>query len=173
MSASKTTDGTGKDFVVTRTFDAPRDLVWKAWSEPERLAQWWGPKNCPIRISACEFRPGGLFLYSMTMGDATWWGRFVYREIEKPARLIFVNSFSNEKGDITRAPFSATWPLEILNHLTLSEQGDKTVLVLRGSPINPTDEESATFEGMFASLQQGFGGTFDQLEDYLAKANTP
>jgi uncharacterized protein YndB with AHSA1/START domain len=83
---------------------------------------------------------------------------------------VFVNSFSNESGDITRAPFSDKWPKEVLNTLTLTEEGGKTVLSLRGGPIGVTDEERAMFEGMFASMQQGFSGTFEQLEQYLAKA---
>ncbi len=81
---------------------------------------------------------------------------------------MFVDSFSNEKGEVTRAFFSESFPLEILNVVILTESGGKTTLRLEGSPINPTDEERATFEGMFKSLEQGFGGTFDQLDDYLA-----
>ena len=83
---------------------------------------------------------------------------------------MFVNSFSDASGGITRAPFSATWPLEILNNMTFTEQEGKTTIDLRGGPINPTDEERATFEGSFASMKQGFGSTFDQLDEFLAKA---
>jgi uncharacterized protein YndB with AHSA1/START domain len=83
---------------------------------------------------------------------------------------VFVSSFSDEAGGITRAPFSPTWPIEVLNNLTLTEENGKTTLTLRGGPINPTHEERANFEGMFDSMQQGFGGTFDQLDEYLAKA---
>ena len=107
----------------------------------------------------------------MKMPDGQiWWGRFVYREIAKPESIVFVNSFSDAVGGVARAPFSATWPLEILNTLTFTEHGGKTTLELRGGPVNPTDEERAMFEGMFGSMQQGFGGTFDQLEEFLAKA---
>jgi uncharacterized protein YndB with AHSA1/START domain len=98
------------------------------------------------------------------------WGRFVYREIVAPERIVFINSFSDEDGNITRAPFSSTWPLEVLNTLTLSEHEGKTTLTLRGGPINATEEERKTFEAGFDSMRQGFTGTFDQLADYLAKA---
>lgn len=159
-----------KELVITRTFDAPVDMMWKAWSEPARLAQWWGPKGCKLEVAKLEFRPGGIFHYGMKMPNGqTMWGRFVYREIERPSRIVFVNSFSDEAGGVTRAPFSATWPLEILNTLTFKEEGGKTLLDLRGAPLNPSDAERATFESMFGSLQQGFGGTFDQLEDHLTK----
>lgn len=159
-----------KEFTISRTFNAPRDLVWKAWSEPEAFGQWWGPKGCKLDVVKFEFRPGGLFHYGMKMPDGQiWWGRIAYREIVKPERIVFVNSFSDASGSIARAPFSATWPLEILNNLTFTEQSGKTTLDLRGGPINPTDEERKMFEGMFASMQQGFGGTFDQLDAFLKK----
>lgn len=162
---------TEKEFAISRTFDASRDLVWKAWSESERLAQWWGPKGCDIEVKKLEFRPGGVFHYGMKLPNAqTWWGLFVYREIERPERIVFVNSFSNEAGGVMRAPFSTVWPLEILNYLTLTERDGTTTVSLRGGPINPTPEEREMFEGMFASMNQGFSGTFDQLEEYLVKA---
>lgn len=158
-----------KEFTISRAFNAPRDLVWKAWSEPERLAQWWGPKGCGLEVKTLDFRPGGIFHYSMKLPtDQTWWGRFTYREIEKPGRIVFVSSFSNEAGGVARAPFSSTWPLEVLNNLTLTEQDGKTTVALRGGPLNPTPEEREMFEGMSDSMKQGFGGTFDQLDDYLA-----
>lgn len=160
-----------KEFTISRSFNAPRDLVWKARADPASFEQWWGPKGCKIEVAKHEFRPSGLFHYSMKMPDGQiWWGRFVYRDIVNLERIVFVNSFSDASGGITRAPFNATWPLEILNDLTFTEQDEKTTLNLRGRPINPTDEERASFEGMFSSMQQGFGGTFDQLEDYLARA---
>jgi uncharacterized protein YndB with AHSA1/START domain len=165
--------GTQTEFVITHVFDAPRDLVWKAWTEAERLAQWWGPKGCKIRVIKLEAQPGGIFHYAMQFAAGKdMFGRFIYREIAAPERLVFINSFSDADGGITRAPFSQisqTWPLEVLNTLTLSEQGGKTTLTLRGGPINATDEERKTFAGMFDSLRQGFTGTFDQLAAYLAK----
>ena len=134
------------------------------------MAQWWGPKGCAIAVSKLELRPGGTFLYNMKMPNGTaMWGKFVYREIVAPERLVFVNSFTDDTGKIIRSPFSATWPLEILNTLTLVEGGGKTTLDLRGGPINATEEERKTFEEFFGSMEQGFGGTFDQLASYLAK----
>ena len=160
-----------EEFVISRTFNAPRALVWKAWSEAERLAQWWGPKGCKIRVVKLEFRPGGTFHYAMQFKPGhEMWGRFIYREIAAPERIVFVNSFSDVKGGIMRAPFKDTWPLEVLNTVTFTEQGGKTTMTLRGAPIKATAEELEAFAGMFASMQQGFGGTFDQLAAYLARA---
>lgn len=160
-----------KEFVYSRTVDAPRDLVWKAWSEPQHLAQWWGPKGCKLKVASLDFRPGGIFHYGMEWSaGSTMWGRFVYREMTPPERLVFVNSFADENAEIIRAPFSEHWPREILNVVTFEDLGgNKTRVTLRGGPIDPTEEERAVFESMFDSMNQGFGGTFDQLTAYLAK----
>jgi uncharacterized protein YndB with AHSA1/START domain len=159
------------DFVITRVFDAPRDLVWKAFTERERLIRWWGPKGFTMQAAKLDLRPGGVFHYSMRSPDGRdMWGKFVYREIVAPERLVFINSFSDAEGNLTRHPMSPTWPLEVLNTVTLSEHDRKTTLSLRGIPINATEEERKTFEAGHQSMQQGFKGTLDQLAEYLAKA---
>ncbi len=162
----------GPRLVLTRTLDAPRDLVWKAWTEPERLAKWWGPKGFAWARGLMDLRPGGIFHYGMTApdGKTTMWGRFVYREVVEPARLVFVVSFSDENGGVTRHPMAADWPLEILNVLTLEESGGKTTLTLEGWPLHASDAERKAFEGGIGSMQKGFAGTFDQLVGYLATA---
>ncbi len=171
---AKNTDASGAagpEFVVTRVFDFPRDLVWKAFAEAERIAHWWGPKGCPIRVAKLDFRPGGIFHYSVALPNGKdMWGRFVYREIAAPERIVFVNSFSDAAGGITRAPMNATFPLEVLNQLTLVEQAGKTTLTLRGGPINATPEEFQTYRDFFPSMEKGFGGTLEQLAEYLKTA---
>jgi uncharacterized protein YndB with AHSA1/START domain len=161
------------DFVIARMFDAPRALVWKVWTEPEHLAQWWGPKGCTIRVVKLDVREGGMFHYAMAYQPGQdMWGRFVYREIAPPERMVYVSSFSDAEGGVTRAPFPqlrGTFPLEVLNTLTLHEDGGKTTMTVRGRPLNATEEERKTYRGMFSSMQQGFTGTFDQLAAYLAK----
>jgi predicted 3-demethylubiquinone-9 3-methyltransferase (glyoxalase superfamily)/uncharacterized protein YndB with AHSA1/START domain len=179
---SKTTTPAGKkspaasaarEFTISRTFDAPRDLVWKAWTEAERMAQWWGPKGAAIRVMKLDLRPGGIFHYAMQYQPGRdVFGRMAYREIAAPERLVFVTSFSDAQGGITRAPFpqiGETWPLEVLNTVTLTERDGKTTVSVRGEPINATGEELATFMRMFDSMRQGFGGTFDKLAAYLAQ----
>lgn len=167
MAGSETT---AQEFTVTRTFNAPRDVVWKAWTQREALEEWWGPKGCAIEVEQFDASPGGTFHYSMGMPDgAKWWGIFHYEELVRPERIVFINSFSNEAGDIARAPFSDNWPKEIRNAVTFHEEGGRTRIELRSQPVNVSAEEQAMFEGMFSSMQKGFGGTFDQLEAYLAK----
>lgn len=159
-----------RELVITRVFDAPRELVWKAFTEADRLAHWWGPQGFTMLASALDLRPGGVFHYSMRSPEGrTMWGKFVYREIQTPERMVFVNSFSDEDGNTIRAPFSSIWPLEVLNTVTLTESEGKTTVTLRGGPINATEQERETFWNARKSVRRGFAGTFDQLAAYLAQ----
>src|SRR5438128_5695654 len=102
-----------KPFVITRTFDAPRDKVWKAWTEREQLLQWFGPKGFKMTTAKLDLRPGGTFHYCLSSPDGKeMWGKFVYREIDAPKRIVLVNSFSDAKGGLTRHPMAPAWPLE-------------------------------------------------------------
>ncbi|XDD49628.1 SRPBCC domain-containing protein [Leptospira sp. WS92.C1] len=161
---------TTPEFTISRILNAPRDLVWKAWTEPERLAEWWGPKGLTIGTAKVDLRPGGIFHYSMISPDGVeMWGRFVYREIFPPEKLVFVVSFSDANAGAIRHPMAVNWPVEILNVLTLTEERGKTVLKLQGSPIHASAKEIKTFGDNFGSMEEGFGGTFEKLEAYLAK----
>jgi uncharacterized protein YndB with AHSA1/START domain len=160
-----------QEFVITRVFDAPRDLVWKAFTEPQRMKEWWGPKGVTITKSEMDLRPGGSYHYAMRTPDGnTMWGKFVYREITPPSRMVFVNSFSDEAGGVTRHPMAPTWPLEMLSTFSFEEEDGKTRFTVRWSPLNASEEERATFAAGHASMQQGWGGTLDKLAAYLAKA---
>ncbi len=155
-------------FEIERTFDAPRELVWKAWTEPERLAQWWGPKGFTMLASKMELRPGGIYHYGMQApGGQDMWGTFTFREIDPPQRLVFVVSFADKDTNVVRHPMSPNWPLEVLTTLTFTEREGKTTLTLAGGPINATEVERATYRDGHKSMQQGFKGTFDQLAEYL------
>ena len=167
MTIAETTE-----FTFARTFDAPRALVWKAWTSADALGQWWGPKGSEMRVIAFDLRPGGMFHYAMAFQGNEMFGRFIYREVSAPDRLVYVSSFSDAAGGITRAPFpqlEGKWPLEILNIMTLTEEGGRTTVTLRGGPVNATEDERAMFESMTASMQQGFGGAFDKLDEYLRR----
>jgi uncharacterized protein YndB with AHSA1/START domain len=156
--------------VITRVFDAPRELVFRAWTEPDHLAQWWGPKGFKVKVVKLDLRPGGIFHYYLhAAGGAEMWGRFIYSEVKPPERLVYINSFSDPEGNITRAPFAGNWPLEMLNIVTFEERDGKTTLTLTGAPVNASDEERETYKSHHSSMHQGFGGTFDQLDAYLAK----
>ena len=156
--------------VVTRVFDAPRALVWKARTEPEHLRQWWGPKGFTSRVHKLELRPGGTFLYCQRSTEGReMWGKWVYREIVAPERLVIVSSFTDEKGKPgPDTPFEPNWPLEMLGTSTFTEHRGRTTLTVRMVPINATESEQRTFFDGFNFMEEGFAGTFDKLDEYLA-----
>lgn len=158
------------EFVISREFNAPRELVFKAFTEADRLAQWWGPKGFTMEHVDLDLRPGGRFHYCMKAGNGMeMWGLFVYHEITKPERIVFINSFSDKDGNIVRSPFHAVWPLEVMNILRFSEHDGKTMLTLSGGPYNATAEETKAFIENRGGMHKGFSGTFEQLDEYLDK----
>jgi uncharacterized protein YndB with AHSA1/START domain len=162
--------GPQRPFVITRAFDAPREIVWRAWTDAKHM-QWWGPKGVTIHHAKLELRPGGTFHYCMkTPEGREMWGRWVIREIVPPERLVFVNSFSDEAGGITRHPLNPTWPAEVLSTITFAEQNGKTLLTVQWVPLNPTAAERKTFDEGHESMNGGWTGALDRLTEYLAEA---
>jgi uncharacterized protein YndB with AHSA1/START domain len=160
-----------KDFVISRVFDAPRDLLWRCFTEPERMQQWWGPKGVNVVKTKMDLRVGGTYLYGMQNPDGQiMWGRMVYREISPPERLVFINSFSDEAGGLTRHPLAPQWPLQMLSTFTFEEQpGGKTRFTVHWSPYEATAEEQAVFDAGHDSMTMGWSGTLEKLETYVAK----
>lgn len=82
-----------REFTLTRTYDAPRDLVWKAWTEPEQLARWWGPEGMttPLHTIETDVRPGGAFRLTMVLdADGTeFTTEMAFREVVEPERLVY------------------------------------------------------------------------------------
>jgi len=156
------------EFVIEREFSAPRELVWKCWTDAKRLARWWVPGQFSWGGATLDLRVGGMFHYCMRWPDGRdMWGKFVYHEIVAPERLVFVSSSSDKDGGITRAPWFADWPLEVLNTLVLHDAGAKTKMRLSAHPINANDAELKRFVMAQPGMSQGFGGVFKQLDQLL------
>lgn len=163
---------TSTDFVISRTFDAPRELVWECFTDPVRMKEWWGPKGVKVVHSKMDLRVGGTYHYGMQNADGSvFWGRQIFREITPPERLVFINSFSDEQCGLTRHPLAPTWPIEMYSIYTLEElPGGKTKFTVTWHPHNATAEEQKTFDAGHESMRGGWGGTLEMFEAYLAKA---
>lgn len=160
-----------EEFAISRELDVSRELVWKAWTEPERLMQWWGPKGFRVLVARVDLQPGGTFLYGMASPSGEeMWGKFVYREVVAPERLTYLLSFSDPEAGVVRHPGHLSWPLEMLTTVTFEDRNGKTLLTLRAVPYNATAEERQTFIEGHASMNGGFAATFDALAAYLAEA---
>ncbi|MBC7864826.1 MAG: SRPBCC domain-containing protein [Bacteroidia bacterium] len=157
-----------KEFIITRTLKAPCTLVFKMWSQAEHLKNWWGPAGSAIEVVTLDFRTNGVFHYKMkSLHDS--FGIFKFRHIDEPNSITWVNSFANEKGEIIKPPFKdLDFPKEILNTVTFSEKDGVTTLTITAKPLNATENEISTFYSLTESMQQGYGGTLDQLDNYLS-----
>ena len=161
-------------FLITREFDAPPALVWKAWTERERFAQWFGPKGIKMSLRTFDMRPGGMCHYSLTTPDGKeFWGKAVYREIVPPTRIVWINSFSDADAGYARHPFTKDkWPLELLTTITFAAKGARTEVTVRWIPYESDEEERRAFDAARGSMSTGWGGTFEQLTGYLASEVT-
>lgn len=164
----KATMGTssGRDIVIERLFDAPRELVWKAWTDPERLRRWWGPQGFTAPSAKLDLRVGGKYLFCMRAPDGKdYWSTGVYREVVPMERIVCTDSFADEKGNVVPAThygMSRDFPLEMLVTVTFEEQDGKTKMTLRhaGIPAGPDR----------AGADQGWNQSFDKLAEDLARS---
>jgi uncharacterized protein YndB with AHSA1/START domain len=156
-------------FNFTYEFDAPKELVFKAFSNAEALNEWWGPAETENSVINLDFRPGGTFHYKMINNGKPSYGRFLFGRIQPHDLLEFTNSFADEHANIVKAPFDIELPLAIFYQLTFIELNSKTILTMTGEPVNANEEEIATFHAINTSMQKGFDATFQQLSVYLNK----
>jgi uncharacterized protein YndB with AHSA1/START domain len=106
---SATTNAGERGLVITCIFDASRELVRKAWADPECVKRWWGPKGFTAPVCKIALRVGRKFLYCMRSADGKdYWNTGVYREIVEPERIVSTDSFSDEEGNPVPAPRLAT-----------------------------------------------------------------
>jgi len=155
---------------LTHEFVAPRELVWRAYTEAGHLAHWWGPKGFTMVSAKVDLRPGGMFHYFMRSPEGyEMWGKMVYQEIVPPERLVTITGFSDPLGNFTRHPLAPDWPLQMLSEMILTESAGRTQLTMTVEPFAATAAEIAVFQAGFDSMRQGFGGSLRQLDAYLAQ----
>jgi uncharacterized protein YndB with AHSA1/START domain len=162
-----------KPFVIQRLLKAPRQLVWEVYTRPEHLPNWLGPKGSSMPYSKLDLRVGGTFHYSMkTESGQELWGKWLFREITPPERIVLIQHFSDQAGGVTRNPWNPLWPLYTHSTTTLTPQGNNTLMTLEWAAHEATAEEVATFDASHASMQQGWSGNLDVLEGYLSLLQT-
>jgi uncharacterized protein YndB with AHSA1/START domain len=146
-----------RELVITRVFDAPRSLAFRAWVDPNHLAQWWGPHGFTNPVCELEARPGGAIRIHMRAPDGVVYPMTgVYREVAEPERLVFTSVALDEAGD----------PLfEVLNVVTFAEQGGKATLTLQARVLKTTAKATPYLAGMEAGWTQ----SLERLESHVAR----
>ena len=152
-----------KELRIVLVFDASRERVWKAWTDPDRVKSWWGPRSFTAPFAKIDLRVGGKYLYCMRSPDGKdYWSTGVYREIVPLQRIVATDSFADDKGNVvpsTHYGMSTDLPLEFVVAVTFEEYQGKTRLTLthKGFPSG-RDSEMAS---------QGWNESFDKLAETL------
>ena len=154
-TASSVAAKTGHEVVITRIFDAPRSLVFKAWTDPEHLAKWFGPQGFTATVFENDARTGGAYHFHMRGPNYDGQWRGIYREVIEPERIVFT-------WPKTR-PLEANSPSDTIVTVTFEDVGGKTRLTLR----------HATFETEAARDDHngGWNSTLDRLAEFVQVAN--
>lgn len=151
-----------KTITIKRTFNLPLSAVWKAWTEPESMKKWWGPKEYTCPDCSIDFKVGGKFLASMQGADGKKiWSTGTYKEIVPLKKIVNTDSFADSTGNIVPASYykmSGDWGLELLVTTEFEEVDGKTNISLQhaGLPVELSDE-----------CMQGWQSSFDKLESNM------
>lgn len=162
--------GSGKDkFVINRTFEASREVVFAMWTDPAHVAKWLPPQGFTMELREADIRPGGHTFYLMTNGEMKMYGRTNYLEIQPPERLVYTQQFCDEHGGMGKHPMAPVWPETMLTTVEfVAEEADSTRITVTWEPRGATEEEIAVFVKARAGMTMGWTGSFDKLEEVLS-----
>jgi uncharacterized protein YndB with AHSA1/START domain len=157
MATGNTMANEDQELVLTRMFDAPRELVFKAWTDPKCVAQWWRPRGFTNPVCELDVRPGGAIRIHMRGPDGTVYPMTgVYQEVVEPERIVFTSAPLDAEGNAL---------FELLTTVTFAEQGGKTKQILRARVIKRTAQAAQYLKGMEAGWTQ----SLEYLAECLAK----
>jgi uncharacterized protein YndB with AHSA1/START domain len=156
-------------FTLSYEFDAPKKIVFEAFSTAEALNEWWGPVEAKNTVISLDFRTGGIFHYKMDFNGHITYGRMRFDAINPYDLLEINNAFADENANPVPAPFEVKIPVEIFYRIIFTEQNGKTTITMTGEPVNANTEELAGFKSIDEGMQQGFDATFFKLSQYLRK----
>jgi len=152
MVAQKTTD-----LVIKRVFDAPREAVWKAWTDPESMKKWWGPENFTCPTAKLDVRVGGKMLLCMRDPDGNdYWSTGIFQEIVPYEKLVFTDSFADAEGNVVPASHygMSGIPMELLVTITFEDLGGKTRMTLIHSGFPEGEHKDGARDGWSTSLDK-------------------
>jgi uncharacterized protein YndB with AHSA1/START domain len=150
----------GKDLVITRIFNAPVEIVWKAWTDPEQIKEWQGPKDYTAPVCKIDFRVGGKELLCMrSPEEKDFWSIGIYKEIIPMKKIVVTDSFADENGNVVPASYygiTGDFPPELLVTVTFEDLNGKTKMRLQHAGLPAGEMKEMT--GI------GWNQSFDKLE---------
>lgn len=170
---SKQADGQER-FVINRTFDAPIQTVFNAWTDPKHVAHWLSPTGTTMKFFKADIKVGGSAFYMMSgEGGFHLYGKTKYLEIESPHRLVYTQQFCDENEKVCRHPMAPTWPETMMTVVNFAEEGpNQTRITITWEPTGDVSAaELAAFVKEKGGMTMGWTGSFDKLETYLEGGN--
>ena len=147
------------DVTIERTFDAPRERVWEAWTDSDQVAQWWGPEGFTVPRCELEVRPGGQYHIDMEAPDGTVYpDAGEYRDVDEPERLVMVSRVFEDEDGVPQ--------LETRSTVSFEADGDRTHLTLVAEVISATPDVADALGGM----EMGWSQSFEKLGNYLVES---
>ena len=161
-------------YSISRVLNAPRALVFQASTDVGHLSKWLSPGGFKNIHANGEIKVGGIYHYGIQGPDGSqMWGKQRYLEIVPHEKIVLIQSFSDKDGGLTRHPFAPAWPLEMLATTTFEDAGPgKTKMTVTWAPHDSDEAGDAAFDGARSGMDQGFAGSFANLEAHLAATET-
>jgi uncharacterized protein YndB with AHSA1/START domain len=156
------------EYVFDRLFDAPRDMVWRAWTDPELLHRWYGP-GVETTIHQFDLKPGGAWLNEMKWGNKSDFSKMVFQEVTPLEKLVWLHSSCDSDWNIITSPMMANWPRVLLTTVLFTDVGEKTNVRLSQIPVEPTDAEIACFAEKMAGMDRGWGSGYTVMDELFAE----
>jgi uncharacterized protein YndB with AHSA1/START domain len=158
-------------FVINRSFAAPLEAVFEMWTNPKHVSQWLPPVGFEMQFIRSDIKAGGSTFYFMTGNGLKMYGRAEYLKIEKPDLIVYSQQFCDENEKISRHPMAPSWPETMLTTVQFAAEGpSETRVTVTWEPYGPTTpEELETFIKSKGGMTQGWTGSFDKLDDHIAK----
>ncbi len=156
------------EYKLERIFEAPRELVWRAWTDPELLHRWYGPGIETI-IHKFDLKPGGSWLNEMKWGGNSDFSKMVFQKVTPPSMLVWRHSSSDSDWNIITSPMMADWPRVLLTTVIFEDKGDRTNVRLTQVPIEATDAEIACFAAKMAGMDKGWGSGYAIMDELFVE----
>ena len=160
------------EYVLERLFDAPREMVWQAWTDPELLSRWYGP-GAETVIHKFDLEPGGEWLNEMRWGEKSNFQRVVFQEVTAPLKMVW-HHYSSTDAEWNSVPnaMMPNWPALLLTTVLFEEKGAQTNVRLSQVPMEASDAEIACFAEMMSNMDKGWGAGYSILDEVFAELQT-
>lgn len=156
------------EYIIDRVFDAPREMVWRAWTNPDLLSRWYGP-GVDTLVHEFDLKPGGVWRNEMKWGEKSDLSKMTFQEVVRHEKIVWHHSSTDADWNVISNPMMADWPRVLLTTVIFEEAGAQTNVRLTMVPLDATEAEITCFAGAMSGMDNGWGGGYKVLDEVLAE----